>query len=85
MPYVHTPDNTLKVLWTRHDIVILKIPRKIAKDTLDSEMVINDEDLGNRFVYPRKKADTHILCVFREHGKVAGVLFCLNLQYTNTL
>ena len=51
LPYVHILETTWKILRTqlKKDIVILEIARKLAMDTLDSEMVVNEEENHCRF------------------------------------
>ena len=62
----------------KKDMINLEILRKVAMDTRDSEMVINDEDNACRFVDPgkTKHLETHVTCMVSTcQGKVTGVLY----------
>ena len=54
--YVRITESRRKILWTRlkkKEMVVLEI--SLAMDTLDFEMVVNDEENGCRFEEPGKK------------------------------
>ena len=68
-----------------HDLIVSSWRFQEPKDVLDSEMVINDEEIGCRFVYLEEKNWIHRhrawLVAVREQGKVAGDLFWLNMLW----
>ena len=75
--YVHKPESTRNI----YGLDLLLLPWRFqdnsSKDTLDSEMVVNDEEeISCRFICPSWIYTHHLwLIAVWEWGKVAGVLF----------